>query len=321
MSQPEPQNRQAPDQGPKEPHDQSPAPSPRDPVVQFEPDLVRVLAGNRSAMTYRGTNSYLLGRGARVLIDPGPDDAAHGAALMGALDAQEHIALILVTHAHRDHSANTARMVSLTGAPVLAFGDAFAGRSPLMQRLAETGAIGGGEGVDAGFVPDRSLHDGEVIDTPAGPVTALWTPGHMGNHLCFAWRDVVFCGDLVMGWASSIISPPDGDAAAFRASLDVLQARQARVLHAGHGDPIHDAPARIEFLRQHRQRREARILASLTGVPSSLSAITKAAYADTPGAFLPAAERNTLAHLIDLTQQNRAIAHPNLCANAQFSRP
>ncbi|MFN3524934.1 MAG: MBL fold metallo-hydrolase, partial [Paracoccus sp. (in: a-proteobacteria)] len=169
-------------------------------------DLTRVLAPNPSVLTGPGTNTFVLGTRDRVVIDPGPDDDTHLAAILAA--AAGRVSHILVTHAHRDHSAGAARLAQMTAAPVLAFGDAMAGRSALMRNLAAQGLVAGGEGLDHGFSPDITLRDHETVATPAGEVMALHTPGHSGGHLCFGWQGMLFSGDIVMGWTSTLISPP-----------------------------------------------------------------------------------------------------------------
>src|SRR5690606_22452615 len=172
-------------------------------------------------MTERGTNTYLLGEGAVSVIDPGPADPAHLAAIRAALAPGERIARIFVTHAHKDHSPLARPLAEATGAPVLAFGDARAGRSARMAALGDE--VGGGEGVDAGFAPDEILRDGARIEAGGRLLEAVHTPGHFGNHLCFRWGSALFSGDHVMGWAPSLVSPPDGDLTDFMASLDRLE--------------------------------------------------------------------------------------------------
>ncbi|WP_460273779.1 MBL fold metallo-hydrolase [Celeribacter sp. ULVN23_4] len=291
-----------------------------DTITQLAPGLTRILAPNPSPMTYWGTNTFILGEDQhRVLIDPGPDLPAHRDAILAALPAGVEISHILITHAHLDHSGGATKLSKETGAPILAFGDALAGRSAHMAQLSDN--IGGGEGVDKSFKPDVTLPHRTVIDTPAGDIEALHTPGHMGNHLCFAWQDTVFSGDLIMGWSSSLISPPDGDAAAFRASCTMVLKHAPERLFPGHGAPV-DAPTdRIAFLLRHRADREAQILAALSQTPTDLMSLTRMVYTDLPETHLPAAARNTLAHLIDLHQQKRLIAEPEIDINALFSVP
>lgn len=279
--------------------------------------LRRVLAANPSPMTGPGTTTFLLGQGAVTVIDPGPDDPAHLAAILGALAPGEHVAAILVSHPHLDHSALVPALQRATGAPTLGFGPAGSGRSALNDRLAAAG-LTGGEGVDAAFVPDRRLANGDVIDTAAGPLTALHTPGHMGAHLAFAWGDVLFSGDHVMGWAPSLVSPPEGDMGAYMASLARLAAHDWRLILPAHGAPIANPAARLAELTAHRLGRETRVLAALAAGHATLPAITAAAYAGTDPALLPAASRNALAHLIDLASRNLVGADPLPLPGARF---
>ncbi|WP_116131996.1 MBL fold metallo-hydrolase [Tropicimonas sp. IMCC34043] len=267
-----------------------------------EPGLRRVLAPNPSPMTERGTNTYLVGKGAVAVIDPGPDDASHLQKILGALGPEERISHILVTHAHKDHSPLARRLAARTGAPVLGFGPHDAGRSALMEHLAAEG-LGGGEGIDADFLPDHALADGAVIEGAGWRIEAVWTPGHLSNHLCFAWQGALFTGDHVMGWASSLVSPPDGDLTAFMASCDRLAARSDRVYYPGHGAPVQDPAERIGWLIAHRRAREAQILAELDAAPADAATLAHRIYRDTPAPLLPAAERNVLAHLIDLSSR------------------
>lgn len=285
---------------------------------ELAPDLRRVLAPNPSPMTYRGTNTYLVGRRALAVIDPGPDNPAHLEAILAALTPGQSISHIFVTHAHLDHSPLAASLSRVTGAPVLAYGAAHAGRSEVMQGLAATGLVGGGEGVDAGFSPDQCLKDGEVTPGDGWSITAHWTPGHFGNHMSFTWNNMAFCGDLVMGWASSLVSPPDGDLTDFRASCQRLAALKPAVLHTGHGAPVADPDARIAWLLAHRQTREEAILAALRDTARTAAEVTRAVYTDTPRALLPAAERNVLAHLVDLHQRARVAPQGQLSESSRF---
>ncbi|SLN11890.1 hydroxyacylglutathione hydrolase [Pseudoruegeria aquimaris] len=284
----------------------------------LRPGLRRVLAPNPSPMTFRGTNTYLLGEDDLAVIDPGPDTPAHLEALLAAI-GDAPVTAILVTHSHRDHSPLARPLSEATGAPVLAFGDSAAGRSPMMAALAGSGALAGGEGVDADFRPDRCLADGEMLSGRGWTLEALHTPGHMGNHLCFSDGAAIFCGDLVMGWASTMVSPPDGDLAAFRASCARLRARPERFYLPAHGAPLHEPHARLSWLLAHRDSRERQILDSLRQAPGTAGQLARRIYTETPEALLPAAARNVLAHLLDLTARGHAKATPELTEQAEFS--
>ncbi len=297
--------------------DHTPVPPRPGDVVPLAPGVRRILAPNPSPMTYHGTNSYLIGDKELAVIDPGPDDPAHLGALLAAISDLGRLVAILVTHAHRDHSPLARALSQETGAAVMAFGDATSGRSAAMARLATDG-IGGGEGLDHDFEPDRRLEDGARIPLDGSEVEALWTPGHMGNHLCFAWRGRLFSGDLVMGWASTVISPPDGDLAAFYASCARLRERGFGCAFPGHGDPIDDLRARIDWLVAHRQQRSAQILAALADGPSDVPALTARLYDDVDPRLLPAAARNVFAHLIALDAEGAVTATPRLTETARF---
>ncbi|WP_456390528.1 MBL fold metallo-hydrolase [Profundibacter sp.] len=285
----------------------------------LEDGLRRILAPNPSPMTWRGTNTYIIGQGHVAVIDPGPDNPAHFDAIMAATHG-EVIEAILVTHSHIDHSPLARPLSEASGAPVLAFGDSLAGRSAVMSDLVARGMTGGGEGIDAAFAPDRCLLDNEVVEGTDWRVTALWTPGHMANHLCFAWGDALFTGDHVMGWASSLVSPPDGDLTQFMTSSTRLAARKDKIYHSGHGAPITNPAERINWLIDHRNSREAQILAAMGDNPATVPALTRIIYTDAPAALLPAAQRNVLAHLIDLSGRGLISAPSGLSPDAKFIR-
>lgn len=293
-------------------------------VDRPSPGLRRILAPNPSPMTLHGTNTYLLGTGRVTVIDPGPEDPRHLAAILAALDPGERIETILVTHAHRDHSPLAGPLARATGAPVLARGNARAGRRMRAAYLLD-GAGGGGEGVDTPFAPDRCLPDGAVIDTTAGPLEALWTPGHFGNHMCFVLDGAVFTGDLVMGWASSLISPPDGDLGDYMASLSrlarLVAGRSDWVLHPGHGAAVLQPQARIAALADHRRARGRAIAAALAAGPMDCASLTARLYADTPAALHPAAARNVLAHLIEMHDRGEAAPLSASGSSARIGHP
>lgn len=294
-------------------------PRPGEPVT-LAPGLRRILAPNPSPMTWRGTNTYLLGTRGLAVIDPGPAIAAHLEAILAAVAPGQHVSHIIVTHTHADHSPLAAHLRARTGAPVLGFGDARAGRSAVMTALADAGLTGGGEGMDADFVPDRTIADGQMIDGDGWTLEAIHTPGHLGNHIALGWGQVCFTADHVMGWASSLVSPPDGDLTDFMASCRRLRARPWRVFHPGHGAPIGDPAGRLDWLIAHRLSREAAILAALEGGPATARTLTARIYTDTPAALLPAAERNVFAHLVDLSGKSIVATEGPLAAEARFKR-
>ena len=286
---------------------------------EIGPSVRRLLAPNPSPMTYRGTNTYLLGETDIAVIDSGPDDPKHLAAILAAIQPGQRISHVLVTHAHLDHSPLAARLAAEVGCKVWAFGDAYAGRSSVMEGLALGGLAGGGEGIDAGFVPDVYLADGESVDAEGWSVVAHHTPGHFGNHLSFQFGDAVFSGDLVMGWATSLVSPPDGDLTDFMASCAKLSALGARVLYPGHGREVTEPEARIAALVAHRKGREREILAALGEAEGNAMELALRIYTETPRALMGAASRNVFAHLVDLHGKSIVSAAPHLSSDAVFS--
>lgn len=288
-------------------------------IDQLTPMVRRIMAANPSPMTGTGTNSYLLGAGGDlILVDPGPLLDDHLKTLLAAPAKGERIAKILVTHAHLDHSAAAPQLSRLTGAPVLAFGDATSGRSPAMEALAQSGLSGGGEGLDQNFRPDRTVMDGEVLHCGAAVVEVIHTPGHLGGHLCLGLGGVLLSGDHAMGWASSLISPPDGDMRAYMTSLRALRQRSWEIMLPGHGPEVRHVDERLSALIKHREGREADILSALAAGHASPGALAARIYHDTPPALLPAATRNVLAHLIDLTERNLVTANETPGPDAVF---
>lgn len=288
-------------------------------AVTLAPGLRCVLAPNPSPMTYTGTNTYLLGTRDIAVIDPGPPDEAHLSAILESLDTNQRISHVLVTHSHIDHSPLAMVLAQITGAKVHAFGPSSAGRAPVMSSFSN---LGGGEGVDATFMPDVALAHGDQVEGSDWSLTALHTPGHMGNHLCFHWRQgkALFSGDLVMGWATSMVSPPDGHLTDFMASLELLAARDDDdVYYCGHGMPI-DAPStRVQELLAHRRMRESQLLKALQEEALSPNQLTAMIYSDVNPALLPAAERNVIAHLIDLSERKLVKSEETLSATSRFS--
>ncbi|MBO6776915.1 MAG: MBL fold metallo-hydrolase [Marinibacterium sp.] len=290
------------------------------PAEHLAPGLRRIVAPNPSPMTYRGTNTYLVGERELAVIDPGPVHPEHLEAILAALTPGQTISHIIVTHTHLDHSPLARPLAEATGAPVLAFGDAKAGRSKVMEDLAQGGLAGGGEGIDTRFVPDQVVADGDHINGDGWELEVIHTPGHIGNHIALGWSDICFTADHVMGWASSLVSPPDGDLTEFMASCARLQARDWSVFHPGHGAPITDPAARLHWLIDHRRSRETAILTALSDGPATARALAERIYTETPPALLGAAERNVFAHLVDLHGRTEVTAAPELSASAVFNR-
>ncbi len=287
-------------------------------AIELEPGLRRILAANPSPMTYRGTNTYLLGETSLAVIDPGPTLPDHLDAILAAVEPAQRITHIIVTHSHLDHSPLAAELSLRTGAPIYAFGGAKAGRSPVMTELAAAGMADGGEGIDTEFQPDITVADGALITGDGWTLEVIHTPGHLGNHIALAWKDACFTADHIMGWASSLVSPPDGDLSDFMASCLRLRDRSWRVFHPGHGAPVTDPSARLDWLITHRNSRESAILDGLTKSPATAQSLAQDIYTTTPASLLAAAERNIFAHLVDLMGKSRVEPIGNLTATARF---
>lgn len=286
----------------------------------LENGVRRIVAPNSSPMTYRGTNTYIVGTRDLAVIDPGPESDTHLQAILDAVGADQKITHIIVTHTHLDHSPLARSLAAATGATILAFGDATAGRSDAMNALAASGMVGGGEGIDVDFQPDQMVEDGDFINGSDWQLEVIHTPGHIGNHICLSWNDLCFTADHVMGWASSLVSPPDGDLTDFMESCAKLEDYDWRVFYPGHGAAINDPSERLDWLIDHRLNREAAILDLLEDAPATARELAKAIYTDTPPALLGAATRNVLAHLIDLVGQTEVSAIGAVSEDAQFLR-
>lgn len=262
-----------------------------DDAALFPDGLIRLVAPNPSPMTYSGTCTYLLGKSEIAVIDPGPDDAAHLAAILDAVPTGGRITHILVTHAHIDHCSLAHRLAEKTGAPVLA---AYPPDWPVSGE--------GGEGIVPSFRPDTGLREGDTVKSADWQLDVVATPGHLLDHISFVWEagDAVFTGDHVMGWASTFISPPEGSVSDYMASLDRLAALPQRRYFPGHGPAIAEGPDRARALKAHRQEREAQILAALKDGPASIPELTQTLYHDVPKQLHAAAARNVAAHLADL---------------------
>lgn len=265
-------------------------------VEEVMPGVRRVLCNNPSPFTFTGTVSYIVGHGKVAIIDPGPDDEAHARALLDAVRG-ETVTHIIVTHTHRDHSPNTPRIKAATGAPVYAEGVHRASRPYYDSEKMSTES-----GADRDFKPDIEVRDGDVIAGDGWTLEAVATPGHTANHMAFAWpeRKILFVGDHVMGWSTSIVAPPDGSMIDYMASLHRLAARDEHLYFSGHGPEIPDAQKFVRFLIRHRQAREASILHRLAKGEADIPTIVRASYIGIDPRLTGAAGYSVLAHLEDL---------------------
>ena len=266
-------------------------------VDDVAPGVRRILADNPGPFTFKGTLSYIIGRGNVAIIDPGPLDQRHTAVLLDAVRG-ETVTHIIITHTHRDHSPGAAPLKAATGAPTFGEGRHRPSR-PLFT--GETKRLDAGGDVD--FVPDHRIADRDVIVGDGWALEAIATPGHTANHMAFALKgaDMLFSGDHVMGWSTSIVAPPDGSMSDYMASLDRLAARLETVYLPGHGDMIRDAPDFVARYIAHRRGREASILHRLGKGETDIPSLVRAIYIGLNPALEGAAALSTLAHLEDLT--------------------
>ncbi|OJU25429.1 MAG: MBL fold metallo-hydrolase [Nitrobacter sp. 62-13] len=260
------------------------------------PGVRRVLCDNPSPFTFTGTVSYIVGRGKVAIIDPGPDSEAHAKAVLNAVRG-ETVTHIFVTHTHRDHSPNAARIKAATGAPVYAEGPHRASRPRF-----ESEKHSPESGADRDFHPDIRLGDGEVVAGDGWALEAVATPGHTANHMAFAWkqRSLLFVGDHVMGWSTSIVAPPDGSMVDYMASLEKLSRRDEQLYLSGHGPEIPDGPRFARHLVRHRKAREASILHRLAKGEADIPTLVRAIYIGLDPRLSGAAGYSVLAHLEDL---------------------
>jgi glyoxylase-like metal-dependent hydrolase (beta-lactamase superfamily II) len=265
-------------------------------VEEVVPGVRRLLANNPSPFTFRGTLSYIVGRGQVAVIDPGPLDEAHIAALLDAV-REDTVTHIFVTHTHRDHSPAVPRIKAATGALVLAEGPHRAAR-PL--HVGEAPRLDASNDIE--FRPDRALADGEIVGGSGWTIEAVATPGHTANHMAYAFKEanVLFSGDHVMAWSTPIVAPPDGAMSDYMASLDKLALRPEPIYLPGHGGPVREAPRFVRYYIRHRQAREASILRRLAKGEADIPAIVRAIYIGLDSRLIKAAGLSVLAHLEDL---------------------
>ena len=257
--------------------------------VEAEPGVARLLAPNPSPYTHTGTQVHLVGRDELAVIDPGPADPAHIAALVRAIGGRP-VAAILVTHTHKDHSPGAVPLAQATGAPVI-------GCAPLLvEGAAESG-------FDRSYSPDRVLGDGESLVVDGRTLTAIHTPGHTSNHLCFADEaaGILWSGDHVMGWSTSVVIPPDGDMGDYLRSLDKLRVRTGdRIYYPAHGEPVSEPQRLVRGMIGHRVQRERQIVRRVAAGDRTVVQIAASAYPGLDPRLVPAAEASVLAHLLDL---------------------
>lgn len=268
-------------------------------AVPVAPLVQRITVNNPGPFTFHGTNSYIVGDRSVAVIDPGPEDETHLAALMAALEGRA-VTHIFVSHTHRDHSPLAARLKALTGAVIVAEGPHRPAR-PLHAGEVNPFA----ESSDTDFAPDLAVADGHTITGDGWALTAVLTPGHCANHAAFALEGsgILFSADHVMAWATSIVAPPDGAMADYMASLEKLLARDDRLYLPGHGGPVMDPPAFLRGLRTHRRMRERAILERIKAGDLTIPVMVAAIYRDTDPRLHGAAALSVLAHIEDLLEK------------------
>lgn len=263
--------------------------------VPVAPGIRRVVAENPSKYTAWGTGTYLVGEGSVAVIDPGPADDRHIEAVLAAVDG-EQVTHILITHTHADHSPATLAIKERTGATTYGFGPHPKGADD-----------GGEEHGDRSFVPDVAVRHGDIVRGDGFEFECLHTPGHISNHICYAerTRGALFSGDHVMGWSTSVISPPDGDMADYVANLRLLLDRPERVIYPTHGPPIEDPRPYLQALIEHRLDRERQIVAQLADGPRTIEELVAVLYADVSPELHQPAGRSVHAHLLALAATGR----------------
>ncbi|MGZ9114220.1 MAG: MBL fold metallo-hydrolase [Brevundimonas sp.] len=284
-------------------------------VDPVSPLIQRVIADNPGPFTFTGTGTYIIGRpeaGAGVaVIDPGPLDEAHLAALLAAV-AGRRVSHVLVTHTHRDHAPLARPFAEAVGAPILA------ARPP--ARTVHASATPD-EDDDETFAPDLVLAGGEIIEGDGWTIEALATPGHASNHMAFVLREenALFSGDHVMGWSTTVVAPPDGDMTAYMDSLDRVIARGFTTLWPTHGAPVTEPGPFLSAYKTHRLAREAQIVQRLAAGDRRISEMVPNLYAAIDSRLWPAASLSVWAHLIALEAAGRAIAWPGSGIDAEWT--
>jgi glyoxylase-like metal-dependent hydrolase (beta-lactamase superfamily II) len=257
------------------------------------PGIVRIVAPNAGPFTFKGTNTYLIGSTSLAVIDPGPEDESHIAAILRVAGSRP-ITHILSTHAHRDHVGGISALKAATGAKVVGFA-----RSPDASRIALEHSPSGSYFVDYDFTPDQAIRGGDQVGGSDWAVTAIHTPGHAPDHLCFALdgRDVVFSGDHVMAWNTSVVAPPEGRMADYIGSLEILLDRKDSVFLPGHGGRLEDPQRTVKAYLLHRRWREQAIMKAMKDGAASIRAIVPEVYQGLQAPLIPAATLSVQAHV------------------------
>lgn len=269
-------------------------------ALDVAPGVRRIVANNPSPFTFKGTNTYLVGRGDIAVIDPGPDDKDHIDAILQAVRG-ERITHILITHTHRDHTDGIAPLRQHTDAPVLAYGETGS------ERGARTTSPSGKIFVDLGFEPDRLLRDGDRIEGADWALDAIFTPGHAPDHLCFALASerLVFSGDHVMGWNTTVVAPPEGNMGDYLTSLEKLLKRSDKIFFPGHGGRIETPQRAVRAYLMHRKMRESAIYNCLEQGDQFIPQIVAKIYSNLDSKLEAAAGLSVLAHLEHLVDRGR----------------
>jgi glyoxylase-like metal-dependent hydrolase (beta-lactamase superfamily II) len=262
----------------------------------LEPGIARVLAHNPSAFTYYGTQTYLVGEQEVAIVDPGPDLSDHVEALIRAIGGRRVVA-IMCTHTHRDHSPASRALANVTGAPII-------GCAPLALESVGPRADAA---FDGEYTPDRVLQDGESVEVDGRSIVAVATPGHTSNHLCFAVGGALLTGDHVMAWSTTVVVPPDGEMAAYMASLDKLRQREDRVFYPAHGPPVTNPQQYVRGLMGHRMQREKQILRLVGEKARDIPDVVAKAYPGLDPRLETAAGGSVLAHLLDLEKRGLVV--------------
>jgi glyoxylase-like metal-dependent hydrolase (beta-lactamase superfamily II) len=282
---------------------------------EVAPGVVRLVANNPGHFTFKGTNTYIVGKRAELaLIDPGPDDAAHLQAILAAIGGRR-LSHILITHTHRDHTDGLAALVVATGAKTAGFG------RRALQRGSKRTSPSGGEYVDQDFIPDVPLANGGRLAGDSWAFTAVHTPGHAPDHLCFELEgtQILFSGDHVMGWNTSVVAPPEGNMADYLRSLEVLGERADRVYFPGHGGQVDEPQRLVKAFLLHRRMREQAILECIRAGTNTVKAIVPVVYRDLNPKLLNAASLSVLAHVEHLISRGLVRCDSPLSADRALS--